>query len=265
MEDYLRQIVYESLEELTKIKGETKLLINRSDGKIYLSKKVSASAGKAVSQIMHTENAHLASVLWVHENPDEDCAEVVTEYVSGTSLSAVLKREKMLPEKRAKEIIRDVGDALLVLHNAGIVHRDVNPNNIIITKDGTAVLIDLGIARSFEELKSSDTVIMGTPGYAAPEQFGFTQSDAKTDIYALGVLYNVMLTGKMLNEERAQGKAGKIIDKCIKIDAVNRYNNLDALLRDMRVKSKKFYQKWWLWAIIVIIFSYIYDLATGQI
>ena len=103
------------------------------------------------------------------------------------------------------------------LHRCSLVHRDINANNILITTDGNVKIIDYGIVRLFDKSKSTDTVILGTPGYAAPEQFGFTQSDSRTDIYALGVLMNVMMTGRLPSEDTARGGISRIIEKCVMI------------------------------------------------
>lgn len=77
---------------------------------------------------------------------------------------------------------------------------------------------------------------MGTPGYAAPEQFGFSQSDPRTDIYAVGVLLNVLLTGKLPHEQHCDGVYGKIVSKCIQIDSKQRYMSMEELRNAVRNK-----------------------------
>lgn len=86
------------------------------------------------------------------------------------------------------------------MHKYSITHRDITPSNIIIGFDGVVKIIDFGISRLHKENAKHDTQVLGTEGYAAPEQFGFKQSDCKTDIYALGVLLNYMLTGHIPSE-----------------------------------------------------------------
>ena len=76
-----------------------------------------------------------------------------------------------------------------------------------------------------------DTVVMGTFGYAAPEQLGLSQTDARTDIYATGVLYNVMLTGRHPSVAFARGRAGRIVRKCTAMNPEERYQTAEALLR----------------------------------
>ena len=89
-------------------------------------------------------------------------------------------------------------------------------------------MIDFNAARKISDA-SKDTVIMGTVGYASPEQLGVSQSDARTDIYAVGVLLNVMITGKHPSEKLAKGKAGRIVRKCTSVNPDERYQSAKKL------------------------------------
>jgi tRNA A-37 threonylcarbamoyl transferase component Bud32 len=121
------------------------------------------------------------------------------ELVDGPSLGAVLKRQTRLPEARALEIARDMASALDHAHTEGIIHRDVKPANILIGKDGSAKLADLGLAREQRQVDSEVTQAgdaLGTPDYISPEQVrGETDLDGRTDIYSLGATLYHMLTG----------------------------------------------------------------------
>ena len=151
----------------------------------------------------------------------EDGQAVLEEYVPGISLAQQLEVERY-SYPQAKQVLIGLCNALTVLHERKIVHRDIKPENIILGDDGRVVLIDLNISRTVSEAKK-DTMIMGTVGYASPEQLGITQSDGRTDIYAAGILLNVMLTGKHPSEEVAPGRAGRIIRKCTAINPAQRY------------------------------------------
>ena len=122
----------------------------------------------------------------------------------------------------AKQVLIGVCNALSVLHDLEIIHRDIKPENVIVDNTGRVVLIDLNASRT-ENSNGRDTVIMGTVGYAAPEQLGLSTSDARTDIYAMGVLLNVMLTGKHPTEAFAPGRAGRIVRKCTSLNPIDRY------------------------------------------
>ena len=102
----------------------------------------------------------------------------------------------------------------------------------MINKDGRVVLIDFNASRKVSSV-GKDTVVMGTVGYASPEQLGIAQSDMRTDIYALGVMINVMLTGKHPSEELAKGKAGRIVRKCTNISPDKRYQSVLQLSQAM--------------------------------
>ena len=152
---------------------------------------------------------------------------VLEEFIEGVTIAEVMESGKYR-YTGTRKVLRSICNALTVLHERGIVHRDIKPENVIIAKDGRVILIDLNAARQISNA-SKDTVIMGTVGYASPEQLGVTQSDARTDIYALGVLLNVMITGKHPSEKLAKGKAGRIVRKCTSVNPDERYQSAEKL------------------------------------
>ena len=95
-----------------------------------------------------------------------------------------------------RKVIGQICNGVKVLHENTIVHRDLKPENILIDSKGCIKIIDYDAAKIYSWGKNEDTFLLGTAGYAAPEQYGIVQSDMRTDIYALGVLINVMLTGE---------------------------------------------------------------------
>lgn len=152
---------------------------------------------------------------------------VLEEYVEGLTVAQVMESGKYTFHG-ARKVIEAVCNALSVLHSQGIIHRDIKPENIIIQKNGRIVLIDFNASRK-KSYNSKDTVVMGTVGYASPEQLGISQTDERTDIYALGILFNVMLTGAHPSEMLATGKAGKIVKKCTQINQNERYQTVKNL------------------------------------
>ena len=151
----------------------------------------------------------------------EDGQSVLEEYVDGMTLAQMLETERYR-YLGARKVLRGVCQALTILHEGGFVHRDVKPENVLVCPDGRAVLIDFNISRQVTNA-SRDTVIMGTVGYASPEQLGLSQSNPRTDIYAMGVLLNVMLTGKHPSEQLARGRAGRIVRRCTAVNPNDRY------------------------------------------
>jgi len=223
--------MYESLKHLYDFNETTSLCIYEAEDKLYVVKKLPLHMGEYYGRIMNIIHPNVARTVFVEYT--EDCIYAVREYVSGEPLSRLLREGVTLSEERASAIALQVARGLTELHKRGLVHRDINPNNILITNDGNAVIIDFGIVRSFEEDKSADTAILGTPGFAAPEQFGFSQSDMRTDIYAVGVMLNVMLTSRLPNEKLAGGRYGGIVAKCIMVDPNARYGSCEELAESL--------------------------------
>ncbi len=125
---------------------------------------------------------------------------LVMEYVEGQTLEAVLAAAPggRLSTGEALQTVRQLCEVLKYLHgqNPPVIFRDLKPSNVMVTPQGQIKLIDFGIARFFKSAQSQDTVTLGTPGYAAPEQWGRAgQSDARSDIYGLGVLLLRLITG----------------------------------------------------------------------
>ena len=164
---------------------------------------------------------------------DEASPTVLREYLPGQSLDQLLQRDPPDP-RRVRRLALDICDGLIALHSLQIVHKDLKPENIIITPDGTARLIDYGIATVFGADRPSETALLGTIGFAAPEQFGFNRTDGRTDLYAFGVLLNVLLTHEHPTvRQYRQGSMGRVIRKCLVTNPDGRYPSAVALRRDL--------------------------------
>lgn len=153
---------------------------------------------RAAANLSHP---HIAAV---HDVLDVDGRLVIVfEYVEGETLSARIARGP-LPVADALEIARQLADALDAAHARGIVHRDLKPSNVILTKEGQAKVLDFGIARSLHRDPATAShfgttvpgALIGTPGYAAPEQWLGQPVDGRTDLYGLGVVLFEMITGR---------------------------------------------------------------------
>lgn len=134
----------------------------------------------------------LPRIRLMYELPDR--LAVVYDYVEGESLAARVAESGALDASEAVAVAIELCAAVGLLHDRGVVHRDISPGNVILAPGG-AHLIDLGIARARTEGAHHDTTRLGTWGFAAPEQYGFAQTDARSDVYSLGRLLGYMLTG----------------------------------------------------------------------
>lgn len=159
--------------------------------------------------------------------PLDDGQIVLEEFISGMTVAQIMEISRY-KKQGARRVMESLCHAMGVLHARGLVHRDIKPENVLISDNGRVVLIDFNASRQMNQ-RSRDTVIMGTVGYVSPEQLGLSASDARTDIYAAGVLYNVLLTGQHPSVKIAPGRAGRIVRKCTAVNPDERYQTADVL------------------------------------
>lgn len=162
---------------------------------------------------------------------DQGILTVIEEYIPGDTLEELLNKRGTLPEDQVIDITRQLLTILAAFHSRtpAIVNRDIKPSNIKISPDGVVKLLDLNAAKWVSGEAEKDTVLLGTQGYAAPEQYGFGASNTLSDIYAVGVLMNVMRTGVLPGRRLAEGKLGRIIEKCVALSPDQRYQSVAAL------------------------------------
>ena len=120
------------------------------------------------------------------------------------------------------------------LHALGIVHGDIKPDNVLITDSGRICLIDFNASHMIVKKRGRDTVMLGTPGFASPEQYGFSRSDERSDVYAIGQMLNYMITGCYTQQKLTKAPVRSVIQKCTQIDPRWRYQNMDILLHDLK-------------------------------
>lgn len=192
---------------------------------------------------------------------DRDCIYIVEDFVEGITLEELLRQQKRVDEALGLQWFQDLCGVLSYLHGQKphpIIYRDMKPSNVMLQPDGALKLIDFGIAREYKQESNADTTYIGTKGYAAPEQFGKAQTDARTDIYSLGITMYHLLTGKSPYEPPYQFVPARqlcpelsygiehILDKCIQPEPADRYQSVEALLDDLdhSYRFDKAYQKY---------------------
>lgn len=213
-------------------------------GKIYVKKIIDIYNINVYENIMKNPHKNISQIYECYEIDNKLI--IIEEYINGNTLEEKLNEFGKLDESNAGEILLQICDGLKYLHNLNppVIHRDIKLSNIMETNDGVIKIIDFNTSRHFNKYEVKDTVILGTVGYAAPEQYGFKQSDCRSDIYSLGVVLNYLLTGKHPNEELHMGAYKKIIIKCTDISPNNRFVDIKELKQALnniseRGKSKK--------------------------
>lgn len=185
---------------------------------------------------------------------------LVMEYVRGETLEDYLqkRRRKYLPEYRVIEIGIKLAQILHKLHKANppVIFRDLKPANIMLTSkynDRDLYLIDFGIARNYTPGKAKDTIRLGSPGYAPPEQYGSAQTDQRSDIYSLGATLQMLLTGRDPLDLRA-GEASfnpkvpspglrKLLDRMLDPDPEQRPADMEQVRKSLKDIQTQFWSR----------------------
>lgn len=193
------------------------------------------------------------------DNPDDSQIYIVMDYIEGDDLSKVVGEFGAQPEELVIEWGKQICDVLMYLHSQKppIIYRDMKPSNIRLKPDGNLKLYDFGIAREYKEKNLADTNILGTRGYAPPEQYGSSQTDERSDIYSFGMTLHHLVTGvdpriddrklsiREFNPDLSEG-LDQIIKKCTHDDREQRYQTAAELMYDLehyKEKSKDFKKK----------------------
>lgn len=178
---------------------------------------------------------------------------LVREYIEGMSLAQMVLQKGGISEAEICRISRKICQTAEQFQNPDepMIHRDIKPENIVVTPGGEVVLIDFGTMRSYKKDGSHDTFVVGTRGTAAPEQYGYTQTDQRTDVYAIGqtMLYMVSESYEMnqLSECAVSRRMKKIIEKACSFEPDKRYGDAAQLRRAVEKcqanNRKKVYKK----------------------
>lgn len=224
MSEVLDDFLKSTYEDLFPLDAAQKVWAIRHTGSsdICVRKEVAAESCAIARRAMNITNIHIVNIR--HIIDDGDRHYIVEDYIHGSTLQELHDGGRRFGESEAVSYMLQLLDGLSALHGAGIVHRDISPKNVLLTDDGIIKLIDFGISHFADPARSQDTQILGTAGFAAPEQFGFQRSTEKADIYSAGALLNWMLTGAMPKVVRPENPVlAKIVDKATEMEPRARY------------------------------------------
>lgn len=207
-------INYDEIKVLKQSEKSKVQLVKEQGGDRLLIRKTLQGQHSVYQTLQEWKHPYLPTVYEVASDQDETA--VIEEYIEGQTAGSAA-----LTEKQCRAIIKELCEVLIYLHEKGVIHRDIKPSNILIAKDGHIRLIDFDAARMPKDDREQDTIQLGTRGYAPPEQYGFSQTDERADIYALGVTVKQLLGGRA-----KKARYRNILDKCTNLDPQKRYQSV---------------------------------------
>lgn len=224
--DYSQRLAISYYKTIATLNNDHKIyLVQHQDTKKIYVKKILDVYNKDIYQhIAHKHIDGIPQVIDLYE--EENQLTVIENYISGRSLHEIITSSDITIDSIYR-YMSELCSILEKLHSSQppIIHRDIKPSNIIITEYNHVILLDFNAAKYFSESSDEDTVLLGTKGYAAPEQYGFGSSTPKTDIYALGILLKEM-TSALSSYPVA---LNDIITKCTEINPEDRYRSVSEL------------------------------------
>lgn len=235
---------YDQLECLSHSHGTETYLVRYKDSenlcvtKCYNKKIYKTLGGSAILKSLH----HKGLPAFLDEYQDDVSVCIVRQYIEGTPLNKYAA-ENSLTESRIIALCAELCDILQYIHGQQppVIHRDIKPQNIIVKDDGHIALIDFDIARIYDGNADTDTQFIATRTYAPPEQYGFSQTDCRADIYSFGILLRFLLTGNEAEQQNIKiyKPLAHIIKKCTAFSPKERFASASELKRALLSANPK--------------------------
>ncbi len=230
-QDKYRLSLYTTVEVLrTTQYGSVELVESSLDGARYIKKTYPADKRDVFRVLATIKHPHIPEIKEIFFDADTI---VIEQYLVGETVAHHLERRHGFGKKEVRRIFQELLAAIGALHENNIIHRDIKPENIIIQPDGRVILLDYGIARLYTKNSNTDTELLGTVGYAAPEQFGFAQSDCRTDIYGLGKTME-----KIFAVSKVPGDIEKATVRCVNFDPERRFQSVEEVRKYLLCKKR---------------------------
>lgn len=211
---------FSEYKELYHYDDKRSLVINEMTGDVRMMKRLSHYDENVYAYLYQNPNVHIPKLFEFFR--DNNNLIVIEEFVQGNTFDVLISDHSMKDNKKLQYFL-ELLNGLTFLHSAPapIIHRDLKPSNVMITDKGEVKILDYDAAKVYKPNRKGDTTFLGTDGVAAPEQYGFMQSDPRSDIYAVGK----MLLAAFPNNSRIQ----RIAEKATSFDPVNRYSSAQEL------------------------------------
>ncbi|WP_091232550.1 serine/threonine protein kinase [Anaerobium acetethylicum] len=224
--DFSKRLSISYYKSIATLNDEHKVYLvqHQESQKIFVKKFLNVYNADIYQHLQTTPIVGIPQIIEMYE--DDHSLQIIEEYISGETLQDKIDA-RSLAQSDITHYINELCIILNKLHslNPPIIHRDIKPSNIIITSYNHVVLLDFNAAKYFTIEKSSDTVLLGTKGYAAPEQYGFGSSSQQTDIYAIGVLLKELA----YSLKTPTHEFDDIISKCTQINPADRFKSVSEL------------------------------------
>lgn len=237
--------------------------------KVFLAEHAQLKTLWAIKEIQKKQNQHidlaaepnamknlrhpsLPRIFDIQEN--DDFLYIIQDYIEGDNLNDLIREEGAFKEERVLKWAKQITDVYLYLHNLKpnpLIYRDMKPSNLIVDSKDNIKIIDFGIAREYKADATEDTTMLGTRGYASPEQYGASQSDSRSDIYSLGITLYYLLTGISPNHRTfdltllkrvpyISKEMTDVIEKCTQYHSEKRYQDAESLMKDLNEINRDF-------------------------
>ncbi len=199
------------------------------------------NGGAVYEKLQHLPHPYLPKIYSLERQGDTLI--VVEEYIPSRPFNQI-----SVGEKELSRLFRELCQVLRFLHSHGVIHRDINPSNLLLGDDGHIRLIDFDAARAPQSTAQQDTVLLGTPGFASPEQYGFSQTDQRADIYGLGATFE-----ELLGNHAKKRKWKNLLRKCRELDPKRRFSSIFSIQCSLLFRKLR---HWSLYPVAVLFFLY---------
>lgn len=220
---------YEEIKLIKRSEKSTVQLVREKEGEQVYIRKILKEQHPVYLTLQGCQHPYLPKLY--EAGMSGDSTTIIEEYIEGQSLGSA-----ELSEKQLLGAVRELCSVLEFLHGKGIIHRDIKPSNIILAEDGHIRLIDFDAARTPKENLEQDTKLLGTRGYAPPEQYGFAQTDARADIYALGITLK-----QLLGDKAQKAHYRRVIRKCTNLNPAERYQSVRQVKRAIFCRKRRLF------------------------